>query len=73
MPYQPLAGYQVAWQLTSDESRAFSSGAQPVSGEAAVTVEGPVPAREKAGPFRLVVKLLRPDGSVAMERVLSSQ
>jgi hypothetical protein len=30
-----------------------------------------VPSREKPGPMRLIVKLLRPDGSLAMERALA--
>ena len=73
LPYQPLVGYQVTWQLTTDESREFARGTRAVTSEAAIAIEAAVPAREKAGPFRLVVKLLRPDGSVAMERALSSQ
>ena len=48
-------------------------------GEALVTPPGglgferDVPARTSKGAFKLVIKLLRPDGSLAMERVLPSQ
>jgi beta-glucuronidase len=40
---------------------------------AGVNLAADVPAREKPTPFRLVVKLLRPDGTLAMERSLSAQ
>jgi hypothetical protein len=32
-----------------------------------------VPVHASKGAFRLVIKLLRPDGSLAMERALASQ
>jgi beta-glucuronidase len=73
LPSLPLTDYTLQWQLTGDESRAFASGSRPIAGAAPVTFGGAVPPRQKAGPFRLVVKLLRPDGSLAMERVLTSQ
>jgi hypothetical protein len=38
-----------------------------------VSSDGSVPKRETPGPFKLVIKLLRPDGSLAMERMLGSQ
>ena len=37
------------------------------------SVERDVPARTNKGAFKLVIKLMRPDGSLAMERMLASQ
>ena len=73
LPYYPLQGYRVQWQLLGAESREFASGTANVNPAAPVSVEHAVPAREKQEPFRLAIKLFRPDGSVAMERVLASQ
>ncbi len=73
LPYYPLHGYRVRWQLLGAESREFASGTANVNPAAPLSVEHVVPAREKKDPFRLVVKLFRPDGSLAMERVLASQ
>jgi len=70
LPYLPLTDYRVVWQLTGKENRAFASGSRVVSGPAPVTIGGAVPPRDPPGELRLVVKLLRPDGSLAMERVL---
>ena len=38
-----------------------------------LSVERDVPARTNKGAFKLVIKLMRPDGSLAMERTLASQ
>ena len=38
-----------------------------------LSVERDVPARTSKGAFKLVIKLLRPDGTLAMERALGSQ
>ncbi len=73
LPYVPLDGYKIVWQLTGAESRAFAGGERAVDPRAPVRISADVPKREKDGPFRLVVKLVRPDGSVAMERALASQ
>jgi beta-glucuronidase len=73
LPFIPLRGYRLTWQLTGAENRAFANGGADIDGAKPVAVETAVPAREKPEPFRLVVKLLRPDGSIAMERSLASQ
>jgi hypothetical protein len=52
------------------ENRAFASGARPVDTQA-FTLEQAMPSR-KPGPVRLVVKLLRPESTVAMERTLAA-
>ena len=71
LPFVPLNDYKLVWQLTGEENRAFESGSRAIAGLAPVTVGAVVPAREKPGPMRLVVKLLRADGSLAMERSLA--
>ena len=73
LPYYPLHDYRVHWQLLGTESREFASGTENVNPGAPVSVEQAVPARNKKEPFRLVIKLFRPDGSLAMERALASQ
>jgi hypothetical protein len=77
MPYQPLEGYRVDWQLVDAEGKEFlrgpGKGSVLVHDGTSASSDGPVPKREAPGPFRLVIKLTRPDGSLAMERVLSSQ
>ena len=73
IPSIPLRDYRLTWQLVGTENRAFANGEAAIDGAKPVTLEQPVPARDKPDPFRLVVKLLRPDGSVAMERALASQ
>ncbi len=71
LPFFPLRDYQLAWQLVDAENRAFASGAKPLDATA-FTLEQAVPPH-KPGPVRLMVKLLRPDGSIAMERSLAYQ
>jgi beta-glucuronidase len=71
LPYYPLRDYQVQWQLLGAENRAFASGSAPMSSPAAVSIEHAVPAHDTKTTIRLLVKLLRPDGTLAMERVLS--
>jgi len=73
LPYIPLSGYQVRWQLIDYENKAFADGGALVNPPGALIVEHDVPARTGKGAFRLVIKLLRPDGSLAMERALASQ
>lgn len=72
LPFIPLRDYRLLWQLVGAENRAFAVGSVKVD-QKPVSFQQPVPAQEKPQPFRLVVKLLRPDGSVAMERSLASQ
>jgi beta-glucuronidase len=73
LPYYPLRDYRVQWQLLGIESREFGSGTADVNSGQPVSVEQAVPVRDKKEPFRLVIKLFRPDGSLAMERALASQ
>jgi hypothetical protein len=73
MPYYPLNDYRVNWQLVDAENKAFADGGALVNPPGALAVERDVPARTNKGAFKLVIKLLRPDGSLAMERVLASQ
>ncbi len=73
LPYYTLHGYQVQWQLLGSESRAFANGAVPVTSSAAVSVEHAVPAHDAKASVRLLIKLMRPDGSLAMQRVLGTE
>jgi len=73
MPYFPLTGYRVSWQLVDTENKAFADGGALVNPPGALSVERDVPARTSKSAFKLVIKLLRPDGSLAMERSLASQ
>jgi hypothetical protein len=72
LPSFPLRDYKVTWQLRGAESRAFASGSLALAAGGSRTT-GTVPAREKPTPFALVAELVRPDGSVAMQRVLPAQ
>ena len=66
-----LACVAVGWcWLRTGDPTSFASGTRAL-GDAPVTIESTVPPRDKPGPVRLVVKLLRPDGSLAMERSLA--
>jgi len=73
MPHYPLNGYRVTWQLTDAENKAFLDGSAIVNSADPFSADGEVPAHTAKGAFKLVIKLLRPDGSQAMERVLASQ
>jgi beta-glucuronidase len=73
MPYYPLSGYRVNWQLVDADNKAFADGGALVNPPGPLSVERDVPARTSKGAFKLVIKLLRPDGTLAMERVLASQ
>ncbi len=72
LPYIPLKDYQLEWQLTGPENRAFASGSQRIEGDAAPMIGANVPLAEARTPYRLVARLLRPDGTVAMERTLAA-
>ena len=72
LPYLPLRDYTVTWQLTGAENRAFSSGSRPLGGDATLTFGANAPAGDQKGPIHLVVKVARPDGSIAMERSLAA-
>jgi beta-glucuronidase len=72
LPYLPLRGYSVTWQLTAAENRAFASGSRAIDGDAAIMFGANVPAGGQKGPVQLLVKVIRPDGSVAMERSLAA-
>jgi hypothetical protein len=63
----------VSWQLVDADNKAFADGAALVSPEGPLSIERDVPARTNKGAFKLVIKLVRPDGSLAMERALASQ
>jgi beta-glucuronidase len=73
LPSYPLRDYRVSWQLVDADNKAFADGAALASPTGALSVERVVPARTNKGAFRLVIKLVRPDGSLAMERSLASQ
>ena len=72
IPYHPLRDYRVTWQLVGSGNRGFAHGERPLASPAAVTIAGKVPARADGKPFRLVVNLLRPDGTTAVARELAS-
>jgi beta-glucuronidase len=73
LPSYPLRDYHLSWQLVDAENKAFADGAAIVNPPAPLSVERDVPARTSKGAFRLVIKLMRPDGTLAMERALGSQ
>lgn len=73
LPSYPLRDYRVSWQLVDAENKAFADGGVLVNPAGSVSIERDVPARTSKGAFKLVIKLTRPDGSLAMERVLGSQ
>jgi hypothetical protein len=63
----------VNWQLVDADNKAFADGGALLNPPGALSVERDVPARTNKGAFKLVIKLFRPDGTLAMERVLASQ
>lgn len=69
LPYFPLSGAQLDWQLVGKENRAFASNGRNVFGEAFSLDEAVAKAPD--GDFRLVVRLARVDGSIIMERVFT--
>ena len=73
LPFYPLRDYRVTWQLIDADNKAFADGGAPVNPAAPLSVERDVAARTNKGAFKLVIKLMRPDGSLAMERTLASQ
>ena len=73
LPSWPLTDYRVNWQLIDADNKAFADGGGPINPTGPSSVERDVPARTNKGAFKLVIKLMRPDGSLAMERTLASQ
>ncbi|HEU5137847.1 MAG TPA: glycoside hydrolase family 2 TIM barrel-domain containing protein [Steroidobacteraceae bacterium] len=76
IPYQAIDDYRLTWQLVDAAGKEFKRGPGEISVSSrmsSASSDGQVPKRETPGPFRLVIKLFRPDGSLAMERVLASQ
>jgi beta-glucuronidase len=71
LPHYPLRDYRVQWQLLGAESREFASGVESLGSSASLTIEHAVPEHDAKASFRLLIKLLRPDGTLAMERVLT--
>lgn len=72
LPYQPLRGFRATWQLVDAENREFAHGELPLADGGAVTGAERVTAQPAKKPFRLRVKLLRPDGGAAAVRELVS-
>jgi hypothetical protein len=73
LPSYPLRDYRVSWQLVDADNKAFADGGGLINPAGPSTVERDVPARTNQGAFKLAIKLMRPDGSLAMERTLASQ
>jgi beta-glucuronidase len=73
LPSYPLRDYRVTWQLVDADNKAVADGAALVSPEGPLSIERDVPTRTNKGAFKLVIKLVRPDGSLAMEHTLASQ
>jgi beta-glucuronidase len=73
LPSYPLRDYKVSWHLVDADNKAFADGGVLVNPAGSLSVERDVPARTNKGAFKLVIKLMRPDGSLAMERTLGSQ
>jgi beta-glucuronidase len=72
VPYQPLTGFQLGWQLVDAENHEFARGDLPLKQGGAVTGAERVPPPAGKNPFRLRVTLRRPDGSTAALRELVS-
>jgi hypothetical protein len=73
LPSYPLTDYRVNWQLIDADNKAFADGGGLINPTGPSSVEREVPVRTSKGAFKLVIKLMRPDGSQAMERTLASQ
>ena len=78
LPYHAVDDYRTTWQLTGPENRELAHGEKIIPRDGMVPLagfdlSGTVPELEKPGQFQLVFRVLRPDGSVAMERSLASQ
>ena len=71
LPYQPLAGFRATWQLVDAENHEFARGDLPLDATGAGRGIATVPSQPDKKPMRLLVKLLRPDGSVAVQRELT--
>ena len=71
LPFIPLRDYRLSWQFVGAENRAYAHGRTDLDG-APLAFELAVPAPDKPQPYRLEVKVLRPDGTVAMERTLAA-
>ena len=72
LPYQPLAGFRATWQLVDAENREFAHGDLPLGSGGAASGSERVASPPEKKPFRLRVKLQKPDGSVAVLRELVS-
>jgi beta-glucuronidase len=73
LPYYTLHDYRVQWQLLGSESRAFANGSVPMTSQAPVSVEHALPAHDAKASLRLLIKLMRPDGTLAMEYLLGTE
>ena len=73
LPSYPLRDYRVSWQLVDADNKAFADGAALGRPRRALSVERDVPARDQQGRIQAGDQTERPDGSLAMERVLASQ
>jgi hypothetical protein len=71
LPYYPISSFKLTWQLLGKENRAFASGAQSLQDNAPRSLEGAVESPPADGGFRLLARLERPDGSIAMERMFT--
>lgn len=71
LPYQPLAGFHATWQLVDAENHEFARGEVPLDAGGTGSGSAKVPSQPDKKPMRLRVKLLRPDGSIAVQRELS--
>lgn len=71
LPYLPLSGSKLTWQLLGKENRAFATDARNVSGTHPEVMEGDVGKAPDGGDFRLAVRLEWVDGSVVMERLFT--
>ena len=73
LPSQPLSGYTTLWQIVDSSSHELARGELQLAQDGgAVTGAGRALAQIGKKPFRLVVTLHRPNGSVAMMRELSA-
>jgi len=73
LPYVPLSGYQVLWQLLDSGNHEFGRDEFPLSaGTGALNGSVRINRPADGKPFRLRVALRRPDGSIAVLRELAS-
>jgi beta-glucuronidase len=68
LPYYPLHGYRLAWQVSDESGKLLKSGAQPFADlSAKQTISAEIEPQVNAKALKLHLTLLRPENTVAAE------